>query len=390
LKILYVNKISPFTIGGAEVRLWEISRRLASRGHEVHVVCGKNFPKLPAHQRVDGVHIRNVTVLPAWVFRFRKLSFFLAQYLFYFLSLPAIFISARKVDVVIDCATPVVSGAGVVSKLLRKPCVVMTYNEPCGLGWFRLRGPVTATLGYLAERYFFTQEYDSYMTLSQHTIDRMVDLGKPRERIHHLCLSVGVDRPARPGQPTAERLPEVTCISRLVKMKNIASLLKAWKLVTVELGGARLRIIGDGPERKNLEKLADVLSISESVTFEGELGKRKWALLDQASAFAFPSLQEGFGFVMVEAMAAGLPVVAYDLPVFREFLTDGEHGYLVPLDDHRQMADRLLELLRDDELRREMSHRNAEYARQFTWERAADQEESALLHVLAGRHRNPR
>ena len=88
-------------------------------------------------------------------------------------------------------------------------------------------------------------------------------------------------------------------------------------------------------------------------------------------------------------MAAGLPVVVYDLPVFREFLKDGEHGYVVPLDDHRQVADRLLELLQNDSLRREISRRNAEYARRFTWERATDQEEEVLFSVLARRPEKP-
>jgi glycosyltransferase involved in cell wall biosynthesis len=92
---------------------------------------------------------------------------------------------------------------------------------------------------------------------------------------------------------------------------------------------------------------------------------------------------------MVEATAAGLPVVAYDLPVFREFLNNGEHSYLVPLNDHRPLADRLLKLLRNDLLQREISHRNAEYARQFTCERATEQEENALLWVLGERRGKP-
>jgi glycosyltransferase involved in cell wall biosynthesis len=215
----------------------------------------------------------------------------------------------------------------------------------------------------------------------------MVDRGKPRERIHH--LHHGVDWPGQPGQVDGGQLLEVVCLGRLVKMKNVASLLKAWKLVTAELEGARLRIIGDGPERKNLEKLADALSISGSVTFEGATQERKWALLEQASVLAFPSLQEGFPLVLLEAMAAGLPVVAYDLPVFRDFMNDGEHGYLVPLDDHQQMANRLLKLLQNDSLRQEISYRNAGYAQRFTWERATDQEESTLLYVLAQRRDIP-
>ncbi len=381
MHILYVNKTSPFTKGG-DLRLWEIARRLVSRGHEVSVVCGRNLPGLPKRQLVDGVCIHNVTVLPSWMFRFQTLSFFLARYLFYFASIPAIFRSARKVDIVVDVATPAISGAGMISKLLKKPCVVTIYGM-YGRSWFKLHGPVTATLGHLTELYFSTQKHDAYVTLSQHTVDKLVNYGKPPDRIYHQRYGVGFYRPSSPVKAGGkEKVPEVAYLSRLSKQKNVASLLRAW-IATAELGQARLRIMGDGPERRNLEKLTSTLSISDSVIFEGLVSEgRKWELLDRASVFAFPSTREGFPIVVLEAMAAGLPVVAYDLPAFRGFLNDGEHGFLAPLDDHRPMADRLLELLQNGPLRREISRRNAEYARRFTWERATDQEENTLLDVL--------
>ena len=184
---------------------------------------------------------------------------------------------------------------------------------------------------------------------------------------------------------------EVVYLGRLSKQKNIGSLLEAWRSVAAQLGRAKLRIIGDGPERRNLERLANKLCISESVIFEGHVDaaeERKWKLLDRASVFAFPSTREGFPGAVLEAMAAGLPVVAYDLPAFQGWLTEGEHGFLVPINDYGQMADRLLKLLQNDSLRREISTRNVEYARRFTWERAADQEESTLLCVLASWCRN--
>jgi len=82
--------------------------------------------------------------------------------------------------------------------------------------------------------------------------------------------------------------------------ENVASLLRAWRAVVDATDRARLRIVGDGSERENLEELADALYISVSVTFEGHVTEeRKWELLDRVSAFVLSSLQEGFGIYRV-------------------------------------------------------------------------------------------
>ncbi|MGH9041698.1 MAG: MSMEG_0565 family glycosyltransferase [Acidimicrobiia bacterium] len=99
-----------------------------------------------------------------------------------------------------------------------------------------------------------------------------------------------------------------------------------------------------------------------------------------ADAFAFPSVKEGFGLVVLEAMAAGLPVVATDIPVFAEYLTDGADALLAPAGDAEALADALGRVATDDALRARLVAGGAEVVNRFTWEASARRH----LEVYAG------
>jgi glycosyltransferase-like protein len=90
-----------------------------------------------------------------------------------------------------------------------------------------------------------------------------------------------------------------------------------------------------------------------------------------ADAFAFPSVKEGFGLVVLEAMAAGLPVVASDIPVFAEYLSDGTDALLAPVGDASGLADALSRLAGDPALRERLVAGSAPVVDRFTWEASA-------------------
>jgi len=90
-----------------------------------------------------------------------------------------------------------------------------------------------------------------------------------------------------------------------------------------------------------------------------------------SDAFAFPSVKEGWGLVVLEALASGLPVVTSDLPVFREYLTHDETALLVPPGAARPLAAAMRELVCDPDLRRRLGSRGPEVARRFSWEASA-------------------
>ena len=116
---------------------------------------------------------------------------------------------------------------------------------------------------------------------------------------------------------------------------------------------AVLVLVGDGPEREGVEKLAGALGLGSNVTFLGEqlhLG----GLFAQADLFVLPSEQESFGLAALEALASGVPVVASDVGGLPEVVRDGETGRLVPPHEPRALAAAVLDLLRDEPRRAAM------------------------------------
>ncbi len=120
--------------------------------------------------------------------------------------------------------------------------------------------------------------------------------------------------------------PLFVALNRLVPHKRVDLLLQAWRLVQPVTGG-RLVVIGDGPEFKTLQQMADALP---GVELRGYLGaKEKAELLGQAWFLVQGSSHEGWGIVSLEAAAAGIPTLAVDAPGVRDAVVDGVTGVLV-------------------------------------------------------------
>lgn len=142
-------------------------------------------------------------------------------------------------------------------------------------------------------------------------------------------------------------------VGSLVPIKNHQCLLRAARHIIDQMSETHFVIAGAGNLQEELKELAGKWKMGDQVHF---LGFREDIpqLLSQFDIFAFPSFSEGFGLAVVESMAARLPVVATRAPALEEIMVDGETGYLVPLDDDQALAQRILELLRDEQLRKRM------------------------------------
>ena len=153
---------------------------------------------------------------------------------------------------------------------------------------------------------------------------------------------------ASDGEPAAEARGHVLFVGRLRLRKGVEVLLAALARLREGHPEARLLIAGDGEHRRALERTAARLEVEDAVTFLGRCdAARVRALLAGAGALAVPSIYEGMPLVVLEAMEAGVPVVASRVSGIPEVVVDGETGWLVPPEDPAALAAALGEALSD-------------------------------------------
>ncbi len=146
------------------------------------------------------------------------------------------------------------------------------------------------------------------------------------------------------GEFNLEPGPVLICVARLVPQKGHIHLLRALALVREEVPAVRLVLLGDGTIRADLEQIVRDLGLQANVCFAG------WRtdtarLLGGADIFVLPSLWEGFGLVLLEAMAASLPIVASKVGAIPEIVADNESGLLVRPGAEEALARALIKLL---------------------------------------------
>jgi len=173
--------------------------------------------------------------------------------------------------------------------------------------------------------------------------------------------------------PRPDHHPTILSVARQYPRKNTRTLLRALPHVLSTLSDARLRIVGGGPELPALRRQARRLGLEGRVELVGTLPdaedvRREYFLAD---CFCLPSLQEGFGIAFLEAMAAGLPVVAGRAGAVPEVVPDGEAGLLVDARDPQALADALLQVLTDPGRADAMGRAGVRRSRRYTPEAMA-------------------
>ncbi len=163
----------------------------------------------------------------------------------------------------------------------------------------------------------------------------------------------------------------VLSVSLLVEGKGYIYLLGAIKKVLERNKDIDFLIIGNGPEEKNLKKLAKELNVSDNVIFMDLVPNEKLPEYYASSEFfVLATLSEGFGIVFAEAMACGIPIVSTNILSLQEVVDGG--GILVEPKNSDQLAEAMLKLLNDEKLRQELSKKALEQAKKFSIEKRID------------------
>jgi glycosyltransferase involved in cell wall biosynthesis len=151
-----------------------------------------------------------------------------------------------------------------------------------------------------------------------------------------------------------DKVPVIGMAGPLEVIKGGSFFLRACHRVLESGRQIRVVVTGSGPEEKNLRKLATSLELDDVVTFVDD-GCAMTAYLSAFDIFCLPSLQQGFGVIMLEAMALGRPAIASAVGGVLSIIEDGRNGLIVPPSDSRALADRMIELLDDPEKARRIA-----------------------------------
>ena len=264
-----------------------------------------------------------------------------------------------------------------------RPKVVLGVQTPPSIAYDSW-GPVSKTILRLVPRLY--PEADHIVALSEGVAADLASLA-PRARgrvsvIHNAGVEREVREMAREGVPAEELLggPLVVACGRLKPLKGFALLIDALAEVRQTVP-AHLWIIGEGEQRAALERQAARLGLGDCVRLLG-FRQNPYRYMAAADVFVLSSLYEGFGNVIVEAMACGAPVVATDCPYGpREIIRDGESGVLVEPASAASLARGILRVLGDEELKRRLASKGAERARDFDARPIADAYGELFLRV---------
>jgi L-malate glycosyltransferase len=187
-----------------------------------------------------------------------------------------------------------------------------------------------------------------------------------------------------PGERPLPGTPIVVHVSNFRPVKRVADVVEVFARLRV-LRPARLRLIGDGPDRAAVEARAAALALGTDVEFLGERVDLP-AVLQEADLFLLPSETESFGLAALEAMACGVPVVASAVGGLPEVIPDGEVGALCPLGDIEAMAAAAARILGDADLHRRLSRAARRLAEsRYRIEPAVDRYLAIYRRVLAAR-----
>lgn len=360
---ILVYLFPPKWLAGTEIATYNLADHLARRGHEVHVITSHDagLPEFSDENgfyiyRIEWPKIRFIGMIIFWLKIYQKL---------------------RTIKPDVFHAQSVLSGipAWAAKKFLKIPYVVWGQGSDI----------------YLPDRFtrltskFILQNADAVLALTQNMKQKM-------KQIYDRDISIvpnGIDleKFKIPSESKKGRdAKTIVFVGRLHPVKGVRYLLQAMKIVHAEMPDAKLILVGDGEERENLESLTNSLGIRECVEFAGKVPhERIQDYMNQAEVFVLPSLSEGFPVTILEAMACGLPIVATNVRGIPNIVEEGVNGYLVNVKSPDEMAERILFLLQNDEMRERMSANNREKVELFAWDKIAIRVEDEYQQVITRR-----
>jgi glycosyltransferase involved in cell wall biosynthesis len=319
------DAVYPWVKGGAERRYYELARRLVARGYQVHWY-GMKYWDGPRTMLLDGVWYHGVCKPMPLYTRSGRRS--ISQALVF--GLACLRLLTSRCSLIDCCGFPFFSLFSVVLVTsFRRLRLVVTCHEVWGKEyWLEYLG-TAGRIGAAVERTALRLPR-RVVSVSEDTRQRLLDGIGVRGTV--TVIPNGIDTALIEKAAPAVRRSDVLYVGRLCDFKNVELLLHALDLLRVRIPAVTCEIVGDGPDRARLEAAVARLGLAENVTFAGfvEDASAIYARMKGATVLVLPSKREGFGIALLEANAAGVPVIVADYPQnSAKALISGYNGMVV-------------------------------------------------------------
>jgi glycosyltransferase involved in cell wall biosynthesis len=379
LRILAINwqDINSPRAGGAEIHFQEIFKRIVQKGNDVTLLCS-HYPGAKIHDEIEGIKVIRKDTF------FRRGSFLLFNFSAFWEVRKVL--KQRKWDVVVEDINKLPFYSFFRHKL---PLLVIVHHF-FGKAIFREVNPLFGTYVYCLERTVpLFYRYKRFLAVSRSTKEELLRRGLPEDRIK--VVYCGIDHQLFKHNPDIKKdsTPTILYLGRLKKYKSIDLLIKAVPLILKEVQDVRLVIVGEGDYKPELQNLTKNSGLEDKVIFTGfvdEQTKVKW--LHRAWVTVYPSIKEGWGLTNIEANACGTPAIASDVPGLRESVLPGKTGFLFEYGNIQDLADKIIRIIIDKELRGKLSQDGVLWASNFSWDKVTEEVEKLLQDIVGNRGRS--
>jgi glycosyltransferase involved in cell wall biosynthesis len=363
MKIAFIyDAVYPWVTGGAERRVYELAIRLSSQGHEVHWYSWGWWWQDEGEMDIiyEGIHLHGVgKPMDLYVNDRRSIkeAFYFALKLFPHLMRERFDIVDCQGFPFFSCFTAKLHALSGRSKL------VITLLEVWGDYWYHYMGPI-GFFGRMVEILTLNLS-NRIITISPKT---KRDLQNIRMIEDAAVIPPGINfREIMEVEPGKMKW-HVIFAGRLIKEKNVDILIRSMALVKKSLPEVNCLIVGEGPEDEKLKKLTESLGLEDDIEFTGFLDYIPDLIsrFKSSQVFVLPSKREGFGMVVVEANACGLPVLVIKNPLnaAADLIEPGKNGFIAEDRDY-DLADKIISGIQQ---RQEMKAECIHFAKKYDWD----------------------
>ncbi|HVA96769.1 MAG TPA: glycosyltransferase [Candidatus Acidoferrales bacterium] len=345
--------------GGAEVYIQELAKRWVGNGNAVTVFCG-NDNKHAQYEMLDGIEIYR---------RGGTYTVYLFAFIFY------IFKFRGQYDVIVDCE----NGIPFFTPLYAKEQVVLLIHHVHQEIFHNFLTFPFNVIAEILEGKIMPAVYHNkdVVTVSASSQKDILKLGVTDNKNIQIIPN-GVDESLFIDHPKTDH-PSFIYLGRLKDYKNIDIAIKAFAKVVKIRRDATFSVVGSGESFPKLNKLVAELGIQRAVTFHGRVNEEEKAMLLAKSWAALqPSQLEGWGITVIEANAAGTPVIASQVNGLQDSVINGLTGLLVPAGSVTHFANAMMRIADDHALRMNLSEEARIWARNFDWNKSAESFSSLL------------